>query len=76
MQALDSHLPQHRRVRFPGVAGRKTPGFPRALWVVMLTAGQSAHLVLTQAWTGCSYSGKDTGTFILLLSCFHRSLFR
>lgn len=55
---------------------RKTPGFPRALWVVMLTSGQSAHLVLTHPWTGCSYSGEDTGTFILLLSCFHRSLFR
>lgn len=61
---------------FPGAAGRKTSGFPRPLWVVMLTSGQSAHLVLTQAWTGWSYSGEDTGAFILLLSCFHRSLFR
>lgn len=64
------------RVRFPGAAGRKTPGFPRVLWVVMLTSGQFAHLVLTQAWAGCSYSGEDTGTFILLVSCLDRSLFR
>lgn len=44
--------------------------------MVMLTSGQFAHLVLTQAWTGCSCSGEDTGTFILSVSCLDRNLFK
>lgn len=58
------------RVRLPGAAGRKTPGFPRALWVVMLTSGEFAYLVLTQAWTGCSYSGKLHWDFYPVVKLF------